>query len=130
MAKSTGSKTQTPEKVPKSKKTANSIVRGHPVDNIIHGARKRHPTQRLLDAIALEKATHRTKKPKAAAAGAKKKVKRLGTMQVTAKEGKAFLDKEEKAEKKRAKAAKKAEGGKKKAAGKAKGGKAKAAKKK
>ena len=89
MAKGTPSKKDTPEKGSKTKKTVNSIVRGHPLDNIIAGDRKRHPTQRLLESLALQKLTQRTKKPKTAPI--KKKVKRLNTMQVTAKEGKEYL---------------------------------------
>lgn len=65
MAKKVSSKSGTPDKVPKVKKTGNSIVRGHPTENIIHSARKRHPTQRLIESLAMTKKTVRGKKPKA-----------------------------------------------------------------
>jgi len=68
-----------------SRKGKNSILRDHNLDQVIQGKRKRQPTQRALEAMNL---LHPSKKIKKSAP---KKVKRLGTMQRTAKEGAEFL---------------------------------------
>jgi len=68
-----------------SRKGKNSILRDHNLDQVIQGKRKRQPTQRALEAVNL---LHPSKKIKKSAP---KKVKRLGTMQRTAKEGQEFL---------------------------------------
>src|SRR5689334_7673270 len=49
MAKGTPKKDKTPDKVPKTKKTVNSIVRDHPLENLVHSRRKRVPTAALLE---------------------------------------------------------------------------------
>ena len=68
----------------KSKKTKNFILRDHNLDLIIQGKRKRIPTQRALEAQTL---LHNSKKIKKVAP----KIKRLNTMQKTAKEALEFL---------------------------------------
>ena len=68
----------------KSKKSKNSILRDHNLDLLVHGKRKRIPTQRALEAQALLRPSKKIKK-------VAPKIKRMGTMQQTAKEGLVFL---------------------------------------
>lgn len=67
MAKSTPQKGKTPEKVPKTKKTVNSIVRDHPLEALIHKKRKRVPTARLVESLK-----QKPKAPVKKAAGGKR----------------------------------------------------------
>lgn len=84
------SRSKSAKKVP-TKKSANSIRR--PSSGlIVYGKRKRIPTQRLLESLALLKLTKRrpTKKVKKNML-VKKAIKRMSTMQRTANEGRQFL---------------------------------------
>jgi len=67
-------------KAAKVKKSKDSILRDHSLDQLVHGKRKRQPTQRAIEAQALLKPSKKIKKQPA------KKIKRMGTMQRTAKE--------------------------------------------
>ena len=68
----------------KSKKAKNSILRDHNLDLVVHGKRKRIPTQRALEAQTLLRTSKKIKK-------VAPKIKRQNTMQRTAKEALEFL---------------------------------------
>lgn len=87
MAKSASKPVKANNKPAKIQKGKNSITKDHTTDLIIHGKRKRHPTQRLLESLALNKQNKRVKK----VVPAKKPIKRLNTMQVTARDGEKYL---------------------------------------
>jgi len=74
-------------KAHKSGKSKNHILKDHDLNTlIVIGKRKRVPTERALEALSLLKPSKKIKK-----VATKPKVKRLNTMQKTAREGKAYL---------------------------------------
>lgn len=99
MAKgTTPKKDKTPDKVPKTKKTVNSIVRDHPLENLVHSRRKRVPTAALLEYLK--------QKPKAPAKKGTGAAKKKGTTTGTPKKS---ADKERGRSPSKASASKKAE---------------------
>lgn len=88
MAKqSTTQRPSNKSKTVKHGKSKNHILKDHDLDKlIVPGKRKRVPTERALEAISLLKPSKKIKK-----VATKPKIKRLNTMQKTAKEGKAYL---------------------------------------
>mmetsp|Transcript_43371 Transcript_43371/g.50182 ORF Transcript_43371/g.50182 Transcript_43371/m.50182 type:complete len:114 (-) Transcript_43371:75-416(-) len=76
----------------KVRKTKNMIARKNMNPGVIvYGKRKRIPTQRLLESLAMNKKTVNRPRKVKKVVFAKKIFKRMSTMQITAREGRKYL---------------------------------------